>query len=204
MEKILTQMYEYITGKLVELYPTEAVVECGGFGYRIQISLSTYTKIQKSGSESIKLLLYHHIREEEEDFYGFFDKAERELFKQLISVSGIGPNTARMMLSSMSADELGTAIITQDTNKIKSVKGIGLKTAQRVILELKDKIGKGTAEQFQFEPETASAPAREEALSALVLLGFAKPAAEKAITAVIRESPAATLEEVIKKALKLL
>lgn len=204
MEKILTQMYEYITGKLVELYPTEAVVECGGFGYRIQISLSTYTKIQKSGSESIKLLLYHHIREEEEDFYGFFDKAERELFKQLISVSGIGPNTARMMLSSMSADELGTAIITQDTNKIKSVKGIGLKTAQRVILELKDKIGKGTAEQFQFEPEVASAPVRDEALSALVLLGFAKPAAEKAIAAVIRESPAVTLEEMIKKALKLL
>lgn len=197
-------MFEYITGKLAELYPTEAIVECGGFGYCIQISLSTFTKIQKAGSESVKLLLYHHLREEEETFYGFFDKAERELFKLLISVSGIGPNTARMMLSSMNADELSTAIITQDTNKIKSVKGIGLKTAQRVILELKDKVGKGSSEQLPIITETSSSPAKDEALSALVLLGFAKPAAEKAVSSVLKEFPSATLEELIKKALKLL
>ena len=197
-------MYEYITGRLSELYPTEAIVECGGFGYRIQISLCTYTKIQKSGSESVKLYLHHHLREEEEDFYGFYDKAERELFLLLISVSGIGPNTARMMLSSMTTEELSAAILTQDTNKIKSVKGIGLKTAQRVILELKDKIGKSSESGFTFEEVPAAAPAKEEALSALVLLGFAKPAAEKALNSVLKEFPAASLEELIKKALKLL
>lgn len=198
-------MYEYIFGKLAELYPTEAIVESSGFGYRVLISLSTYTKLQKDGGEAVKLYLYHHLREEEENLFGFYDKAERSLFIHLISVSGVGPNSARMMLSSMTADELSTAILTQDTNKIKSVKGIGLKTAQRVILELKDKIGKGVSDEFQFEPAaTGASPVKDEAVSALVLLGFAKPAAEKAVNAVLKDAPGCTIEELIKKALKLL
>lgn len=198
-------MYEYIFGKLAELYPTEAVVEANGFGYNVQISLSTYTRLQKNGEEAVKLYLYHHLREEEENLYGFSDKAERALFIQLISVSGVGPNTARMMLSSMTADELSTAILTQDTNKIKSVKGIGLKTAQRVILELKDKIGSGVPENFQFEPANGgSAKEKDEAVSALVLLGFPKPNAEKAVNSVLKDAPGCTIEELIKKALKLL
>ena len=110
-------MYEYITGRLVELLPTEAVIENGGFGYSVLISLGTFTRLQKDGEEFVKLYLYHHLREEEEAFFGFYDKGERELFTQLISVSGIGPNSARMMLSSLTADELRTAIISQDTNK---------------------------------------------------------------------------------------
>lgn len=199
-------MYEYIFGKLAELYPTEAIVESNGFGYRILISLSTYTSLQKAGEEAVKLYLYHHLREDEENLFGFSDKAERSLFVHLISVSGVGPNTARMMLSSMTVNELTTAILTQDTNKIKSVKGIGLKTAQRVILELKDKIGNSnSSEEFKFEPAGASSgPEKEEAISALVLLGFAKPSAEKAVNSVLKDTPGCTIEELIKKALKLL
>ena len=197
-------MYEYITGRLAELLPTEAVVENGGFGYSVLISLSTFTRLQKDGEEFVKLYLYHHLREEEEAFFGFYDKDERELFVQLISVSGIGPNSARMMLSSMTSDELRSAIIAQDTNKIKSIKGIGLKTAQRVILELKDKVGPATGSTSSFVSAPGEASMRDEALSALVLLGFAKPAAEKALAAVLKEDPATKLEDLIKKALKIL
>ena len=198
-------MYEYITGRLVELLPTEAVVENGGFGYSVLISLSTFTKLQKQGEEFVKLYLYHHLREEEEAFFGCFDRDERELFVQLISVSGIGPNSARMMLSSMTADELRTAIVAQDTNKIKSIKGIGLKTAQRVILELKDRVGPGgSGGSSDFVVSGTSSSVKDEALSALVLLGFAKPAADKALTAVLKSEPTASLEDLIKKALKIL
>ncbi|MBO4571849.1 MAG: Holliday junction branch migration protein RuvA [Bacteroidales bacterium] len=197
-------MYEYITGRLVELLPTEAVVENAGFGYSVLISLSTFTKLQNQGEEFVKLYLYHHLREEEEAFFGFFDRDERELFVQLISVSGIGPNSARMMLSSMTADELRSAIIAQDTNKIKSIKGIGLKTAQRVILELKDKVGPGGGSAVSIPIPGAEPSVKEEALSALVLLGFAKPAAEKALNAVLKAEPTVKLEDLIKKALKIL
>ena len=197
-------MYEYITGRLVELLPTEAVVENGGFGYSVLISLSTFTRLQKDGEEFVKLYLYHHLREEEEAFFGFYDKDERELFIQLISISGIGPNSARMMLSSMTSDELRTAIIAQDTNRIKSIKGIGLKTAQRIILELKDKVGPATGGSAAVVSAPGDSSIRDEALSALVLLGFAKPAAEKALGAVLKEDPAAKLEDLIKKALKIL
>lgn len=197
-------MYNYITGRLTELTPTEATIECGGFGYSILISLGTYSKLQNDGSEAVKLFLYHHLHEDDELFYGFYDKSERDIFKLLISVSGIGPNTARMMLSSMSAQEVESAILSQDVNKIKSVKGIGLKTAQRVILELKDKVVKGTSsKEFIFE-NAATAPSFEEAQSALIMLGFAKPAVEKALKMVLKENPTASLEELIKKSLKIL
>ncbi len=197
-------MYEYITGRLVELNPADAIVECGGFGYDILISLSTFTKLQNAGEEFVKLYLHHHLREEEESLYGFFDRDERSLFKQLISVSGIGPNTARMMLSSMSADELRTAILSQDVNKIKGVKGIGLKTAQRVILELKDKVDKTQSADIQTITGTPSSAAAEEALGALIMLGFAKPAAQKAIDMILKDNPLVNIEELIKKALKIL
>ena len=197
-------MYEYITGRLVELLPTEAVVENGGFGYSVLISLGTFSQLQKDGEEFVKLYLYHHIREEEEAFFGFYDKNERELFIQLISVSGIGPNSARMMLSSLSADELRAAIISQDVNKLKGIKGIGLKTAQRIILELKDKVVPGSGGSTTFTVAAGDSSVRDEALSALVLLGFAKPAADKALTAVLKSEPSLSLEDLIKKALKIL
>lgn len=197
-------MYEYITGRLVELLPTEAVIENGGFGYSVLISLGTFSQLQKDGEEFVKLYLYHHLREEEEAFFGFYDKNERELFVQLISVSGIGPNSARMMLSSLSADELRAAIIAQDANKLKGIKGIGLKTAQRIILELKDKVVPGSGSSTTFVAAAGDSSVRDEALSALVLLGFAKPAADKALTAVLKQDPTVSLEELIKKALKIL
>ena len=197
-------MYEYITGRLVELLPTEAVIENGGFGYSVLISLGTFSQLQKDGEEFVKLYLYHHLREEEEAFFGFYDKNERELFVQLISVSGIGPNSARMMLSSLSADELRAAIVAQDVNKLKGIKGIGLKTAQRIILELKDKVVPGSGAGISFTVTAGDSSVRDEALSALVLLGFAKPAADKALTAVLKSDPTVSLEELIKKALKIL
>lgn len=197
-------MYDYITGRLVELNPTDVVVECYGFGYHILVSLTTFTKLQNAAQENVKLYLYHHIREDEELFYGFFDRDERDIFTRLISVSGIGHNSARMMLSSMTPDEVRNAIITQDVNKIKSVKGIGLKTAQRVILELKDKMGKGPVQEFAFSGGVAASALRDEASSALILLGFSKPAVEKVLNTILKDNPTLSLEDLIKKALKLL
>ena len=134
-------MYNYIKGIVTELTPAEAILESYGIGYSIQISLQTFEALK--GKDSAKIYLYHHIREDEELFFGFATKDERELFKLLISVSGVGVSTARMMLSSLTDDEIRNAIIAEDVNTIKSIKGIGLKTAQRLILELKDKVIKG-------------------------------------------------------------
>ena len=136
-------MYDYINGTIVELNPTEITLDNSGLGYKILISLNTYSKLQ--GIEKTRIFIYNHIREDEHSLYGFYDKEERDIFCHLISVSGIGPNTARMMLSSLSSEEVKLAIISSDVNKIKSVKGIGLKTAQRAILELKDKISKSSS-----------------------------------------------------------
>ncbi len=196
-------MFDYIKGKLVELNPAEAVVETGGFGYRISISLGTFTKLQNDGSESVKLYLYHFLREDEEGFYGFWGKEERALFLLLISVSGVGASTARTILSSMSAEELASVISAQDVNRLKSVKGIGLKTAQRLILELKDKVGTAAAGAADTAAGAAD-PIRSEASSALILLGFARPAVERAIDAVLRENPSCSIEDLIKKSLKIL
>jgi len=194
-------MYDYIKGKLTELNPTEVVLETNNIGYKILISLQTYSKL-KSDSE-VKLFIYHHLREDTELLYGFFDKEERFIFCLLLDVSGIGPNTARMMLSSMSSDEIRNAIISGDINKLKSIKGIGLKTAQRMLIELKDKIVKGNnswgSSSFM---ATANSALREEATSALVLLGFNRANVDKVIDLLLKENPDCRLEELIKLALK--
>ena len=197
-------MYDYIIGKLAELNPAEITVECYGVGYKILISLQTFSAIEKRLDQTVKIFVYHHLREEEELFYGFSDKEERSLFKMLISVSGVGSNTARMMLSSLTADELREAIISSDVNKIKGVKGIGLKTAQRIILELKDKVVKGSGNNPVISAITAENTIREEAMSALVLLGFSKQTVEKTLGSLIKSEPDISLESLIKKALKLL
>ena len=195
-------MYEYITGRLEEITPTDAIVEACGVGYDLQISLSTFSRLQGAQGQIVKLYTSHLVREDDETLYGFADKAERSVFLQLISVSGVGPGSARMILSAMTADEVREAVLSNDVNKFKAVKGIGLKTAQRVILDLKDKIGKG-GESFSFEaPGSSSSAVREEALSALTLLGFAKPAVEKTLDKLLKEQPDCTLEELIKRALK--
>ena len=196
-------MYEYITGSLVEITPTYAIVEACGVGYDLFISLSTFSKLQGAQGKPVKLFTYHLVREDDEALFGFADKAERSVFVHLISVSGVGPGSARMILSAMTADEVKEAVLKGDVNRFKAVKGIGLKTAQRLIIDLKDKIGKGGSE-FSFETATASSPVREEAQGALVMLGFAKPAIEKVLDKILKEQPDCTVEELIKKALKMM
>ena len=192
-------MIDYIKGKTVELTPTDMVVECYGIGYRILISLQTYEGF--NGKDDVTVYIHHHLREDEELYYGFSTKDERELFRLLIGVSGIGASTARMMLSSLTAEEIRNAIIAEDINKIKSIKGIGLKSAQRLILELKDKVVKGAgADTSLFQNATNSTV--EEAATALVMLGFTKPNVNKALTSVTKEKPGASVEELIKLALK--
>ena len=193
-------MIDYIKGKTVELTPTEMVLECYGIGYKILISLQTYEAL--NGKSDAIVYIHHYLREDEELYYGFATKDEREMFRLLISVSGVGASTARMMLSSLTTDETRNAIIGEDLNKIKGIKGIGSKTAQRVILELKDKVTKGGGSDSTALFPTASNSAVEEATTALVMLGFTKPNVNKAIAAVLKESPSATLEEIIKLALK--
>ena len=192
-------MIEYIKGTLAELNPTEAIVENNGIGYSTLISLQTYEEIH--GKSEVKLYIHHYLREDEELYYGFATKDERHLFRLLISVSGIGAATARMMLSSMSSDEITNAIQTENINKIKSIKGIGLKSAQRLIIELKDKVGKISGETPTL-PGLTSNTVMEEATTALVMLGFAKPNVNKVLSAIVKEKPDMSLEEMIKIALK--
>lgn len=195
-------MYDYIKGELVETNPTEAVIENNSIGYKLQISLQTFADIQTL--KETKLYIYHHVREDVELFYGFSSKEERSVFTMLIEVNGIGPNTARMMLSSLNSQEIKTAILSGDVNKIKSIKGIGIKTAQRVIIDLKDKIGKAESSDTPAElfVQTTTSPVASEALSALVLLGFNKASADKVVKAILKEEPNCTLENLIKLSLK--
>ena len=193
-------MIDYIKGNLVEITPTDTVVECYGIGYKILISLQTYEGL--NGKSDVKVYIHHYIREDEELYYGFATKDERELFRLLIGVSGIGASTARMMLSSLTSDEIRNAILSEDINKIKSIKGIGLKSAQRLILELKDKVVKGAGSDNSTLFVSTSNAVAEEASTALVMLGFTKANVNKAIAAVLKESPTATLEEIIKLSLK--
>ena len=193
-------MIDYIKGQIIELTPTELILECGGIGYSILISLQTYEKMQLQ----IQTVAYihHYIREDEELFYGFATKDERELFRLLIGVSGIGVNSARMMLSSLTSDEIRHAILAEDVNKIKSVKGIGLKSAQRLVLELKDKIVKGAGSESNtiFKADTNALV--DEATTALVMLGFTKANINKVMPSILKENPGARVEEIIKAALK--
>lgn len=193
-------MIDYIKGKIVERTPTDMVLECYGIGYKILISLQTYEAL--NGKDDTKIYIHHYLREDEELYYGFATKDERELFRLLIGVSGVGAATARMMLSSLTTDEIRNAILSEDLNKIKSIKGIGTKSAQRLILELKDKVVKGEGSESTVLFSSSSNPAVEEATTALVMLGFTKPNVSKAISAVLKESPSASLEELIKLSLK--
>ena len=191
-------MITHVKGKLVEKNPSFAVVECNGIGYFIHISLQTFSSIPDK--ENIKLFTHLSIRDDAHVLYGFYDKTEREIFKLLISVSGVGPSTAITMLSSMDSKEIQQAIASEDVEKIKSVKGIGIKTAQRVIVDLKDKILK-TYDLSQ-DLLTSNNTIKNEALSALELLGFARKKVEKIIQVILQDSPEINLEELIKKALK--
>lgn len=193
-------MFEYIKGTVIELNPAETIIENGGFGYRIMISLQTYEALQ--GKTDAKIYLYHYIREDEEQFYGFATRDERELFRLLISVSGVGVASARMMLSSLTDDEIRNAILSEDINGIKSVKGIGLKTAQRLILELKDKVIKGEGHEGIIPSGNISNAVMEEAAVALVTLGFNKSSINKVLSDILKKSPASSVEELIKQALK--
>lgn len=193
-------MIEYIKGEIVEITPTEIIIECHGIGYSILISLQTYEQV--NGKKEALIYIHHHLREDEELYYGFATKDERELFRLLISVSGIGAATSRMMLSSLTSEEIRNAIIAEDLNKIKSIKGIGTKSAQRLILELKDKVVKGAGSESTSLFSNSNNAAAEEAITALVMLGFTKANVTKAVTAVLKEKPGASLEEIIKSGLK--
>lgn len=193
-------MIEYIKGDLVELTPTSAVVETNGIGYFINISLVTYSEL--NGHKQCKLYVYEAIREDAYVLYGFTTEEERALFLQLISVSGVGVSTARMIMSSLSAAELQEAIATENSAMLKNVKGIGLKTAQRIIVDLRDKVGK-TA----LTSNIASVSSRgvvSEAVSALVMLGFQQSAAQKVVDKLATQNPGLSLEQLVKKALQML
>ena len=191
-------MIDYIKGNITQLTPTFVTVETAGVGYFINISLSTFSRLENKSE--IRILIHEIIREDTHQLYGFAGAEEREIFRHLISVTGVGANTARMMLSSLNTVEIEQAIIGSDVNILKSIKGIGLKTAQRIIVDLKEKLGKHavSGEIFAFSDNTN----REEALSALVMLGFAKSAVSKVLDKIVREQKNMTVEEMIKKALK--
>jgi Holliday junction DNA helicase RuvA len=195
-------MYDFIEGHLAELTPISATIQVGGFGYLTHISLNTFTELQASqGKETLsKLYLHHVVREDAQLFYGFSTQQERALFRLLISVSGVGAGTARMILSSLTGVELQKAIAEGNVNALKSVKGIGLKTAQRIIVDLKDKIGQAATGDDKFP--TVNNSSRDEALSALVNLGFTKASVEKVLDKIVTARPSAGIEEIIKEALK--
>lgn len=193
-------MIDYIKGEIIELTPTDTVVECYGIGYNILISLQTYSALE--GKKNATVYIHHYLREDEELYYGFASKEERQMFRLLIGVSGVGAATARMMLSSLSVDEIQSAILSEDVNRIKSVKGIGLKSAQRMILELKDKVVKGEGTDMSALFSRSDNKAAEEATTALIMLGFNKSNVTKAVNSVLKENPVATVEVIIKQSLQ--
>jgi len=192
-------MYAYFKGKLIEKSPTDAVIECNGVAYQLNISLQTFSEIKDQ--ENCKLFAHLVVREDAQTLYGFSTPGERAIFRQLISVSGVGANTARMILSSMTKDEVFNAILSDNAAALQAVKGIGGKTAKRIILDLKDKIAKdGQSVEILSESHNTN---KDEALSALVMLGFARNTAEKAITKVIKsEGLNLSVEEFVRLALK--
>jgi Holliday junction DNA helicase RuvA len=191
-------MITHIQGKMVEKNPDHVVVECSGLGYHVNISLQTFSNIPDQ--ENLKLYTHLVIREDAHILYGFYSKTEREIFKMLISVSGVGPSIAMTMLSSMDTEEIQQAIGSENISKIQSVKGIGLKTAQRVIVDLKDKILK--TYEISEELPSSNNTIKIEALSALEVLGFSRKKIEKVIQVILQNSPDISLEELIKQALK--
>lgn len=197
-------MIDYISGKLAELTPTSAVVDNGGIGYAMEISLQTYDVLDGKTEATLYIQRQVNQRDGQEVDYGFATKEERNLFRNITGVSGMGAASARMILSSLSPAELNEAILSEDINRLKSVKGIGLKSAQRLVLELKDKIVKGENASFETLIKAESNKNADEAASALLNLGFAKPNISKAIQAILKNNPGASLEEIIKAALKML
>lgn len=191
-------MITHINGRLVELNPAFAVIECNGVGYMLHISLNTYSKL--GGSESCKLFTYLSIKEDSHTLYGFYDQLERKIFQMLISVSGVGAATARVILSSMHSEEIRDAIVSENVGLIKSVKGIGAKTAQRIILDLKDKMLKAF-DDIQISIQSGNRT-REQALSALEVLGFQNKAVHKLIDKLLQQHPELEVEELVKQALK--
>lgn len=193
-------MYDYIKGQLDRLTPAAAVVEAGGVGYYINISLQTFSSIESA--TEVKLYTHFIVREDAQVLYGFYTLEEREVFRALIGVSGVGGNTARMILSTFSSDEVRSIIATGQADVLKSVKGLGIKTAQKIIVELRDKLGVSATEEVALPIRAAANETYSEALSALVMLGFTKPASEKVLWALVKEQPQAHVEELIRMALK--
>ncbi|MBF0694861.1 MAG: Holliday junction branch migration protein RuvA [Flavobacterium sp.] len=193
-------MIAHLEGRLVEKTPTDVVIDCGGVGYHVNISLHTFSLIPST--EKLRLYTFLQVREDAHTLYGFVEKSERELFKLLLTVNGIGAGTARTMLSSLTPKQIINALAAGDVATVQSIKGIGSKTAQRAILDLKDKVLKIFAiDEVSF---TVSNTNRDEALSALEVLGFNKKLAEKSVEKIVKESPDATVESIIKQALKTL
>lgn len=194
-------MIDYIKGEVAELTPASATLECGGIGYQLNISLNTYSAL--TDQKSAKLFVYESIRDDAHVLFGFSDKHEREIFLHLISVSGVGPATGRMILSSLNSKELESAIATENVAVLQSVKGIGAKTAQRIIVDLKDKI------KFRDDAGTIQLPTKADvsetghaAISALVMLGFVQNASQKVVSKILKENPSLPVEAIVKEALK--
>ncbi len=195
-------MIEYIRGEIAELTPTRMIMECNGMGYEIHISLHTFSAY--SGKTSGKIYICEVIREDAHLLFGFAEKLERELFLQLTSVSGVGPNTARMVLSSLSPHELVQVISTRNEVALTAVKGIGAKTAQRIIVDLKGKVKTAEGVLDTAIPATGNESITEEAVAALTMLGFQKAASQKAVVSILKSSPLLSVEQVIKAALRML
>jgi Holliday junction DNA helicase RuvA len=196
-------MLDFIKGEIVELNPASVVVETGGLGYIVQISLYTYTALTEK--KEAKVYVYEVIREDAHQLFGFIDKRERELFLLLISVSGVGVTTARVILSSLSPGELESTISSGNSNTLKAVKGIGTKTAERIIIDLKDKVKlTGIADTAGASQFAANDLVSSEAIAALVMLGFNQAASQKTVSRVVRDNPGISVEQLIKSALKML
>ena len=193
-------MIDYIKGEIVELSPTRMVMECSGIGYEINISLTTFTAF--SGKNSGTIYVYEVIREDAHLLFGFSGKKERELFLLLISVSGVGPNTARMILSSLQTDDLIQVIASGNDAALTSVKGIGSKTAQRIMVDLKGKVK--TMGSVELSLQTGNTNVTDEAIAALIMLGFQKNASQKVVDSILKSTPNLSVEQVIKAALRML
>lgn len=193
-------MYEYISGKVAELAPTYAVVEAAGVGYYINISLQTFSAVEYA--DDVRLYVHFIVREDAQTLYGFATKEERELFRSLISVSGVGGNTARMILSTYSPSELRNIIATENAVLLKNVKGLGLKTAQKIIVELSGKMALMGQQSVAGVSAAVSGGIYDEAMAALMMLGFQRAASDKALKAILRESPSIAVEEAVRQALR--
>ena len=194
-------MIEYVCGEVTELTPAFAVVECGGVGYGLNISLTTYGAL--AVGKTVRLYVHEAVREDAYTLYGFIDRRERELFLALISVSGVGPGTARMILSSLSPVELEQVITGGNVSALKSIKGIGAKTAERIIIDLRDKI-KGGGDTLLINSTPRQQEIQDEAVAALVMLGFPQTASQKTVQKLLKDTPTLSVEALIKTALKML